>query len=146
MKAAVIYCSKTGNTKKVAEAIAEVLGTRAKSVEEEIDLRDCDLICVGTGVHAGRPEHGMTKFLKRLEKVEGKKGAVFGTYSGLTGFLNTMESVLKEKGVDVIGKWSCQGRFLIFLRGRPNETDLEGAREFAKTLQSKLTKEDKATR
>jgi flavodoxin len=139
MKAVVIYCSQTGNTKKVAEAIAEVLGTKAKSVGEKIDLRNCDLICVGTGVHATRPEGGMTSFLKGLEKLEGRKGAVFGTYWILTGFLNTLESLLKERGVDVIGKWGCKGQFGRFNRGRPNEKDLEDAREFAKTLKSKLS-------
>ena len=146
MKVEVIYCSKTGNTRKVAEAIAEVLEAKAKSVSEEIDFRDCDLICVGTGVHAARPEGGMTSFLKSLEKLKGKKGAVFGTYGFLTGFLNTLESLLKEKDVEVVGKWGCKGQLGAFNRGRPNEKDLENAREFAKTLKSKLTEGSKAAR
>jgi len=141
MKAAVIYCSKSGNTKKIAQAIAEVLETEAKSVEEKIELRECDLICVGTGVHGFKPERGMTNFLKGLERLEGKKGAVVETYSSIpSGFLNTMESILREKDVDVIGKWSYKGKFLVVNRGRPNKKDPEDARAFAKTLKSKLAK------
>jgi flavodoxin len=139
MKAAVVYCSKTGNTKKVAEAIAKTLGTKAKSVEEKGNLHDCDLICVGTGVHAFRPERGMTNFIKNLTGVEGKKGAVFGTYSSFSGFLGTLESMLKSKGVEVIDKWGCKGEFVKTNRGRPNEDDLEKARDFAKALKERLS-------
>jgi flavodoxin len=140
MKAAVVYCSKTGNTKKVAQAIAEVLGVQAKSVEEKVELADRDLLCVGSGVHAGRPERGMRRFLQGLGKLEGKKGAVFGTYASQSRFLDTMESLLRQKGVDVIGKWGCKGKFLFFNRGRPNDRDLEEAREFAKMLKERMAR------
>lgn len=140
MKTVVVYCSRSGNTRKVAQAIAEVFDTRAKSVSEEIDLKDCDFICVGSGVHAGRPEKGMMRFLKGLPRLDGKKGAVFGTYASQPAFLDTIASMLKEKGVDVLGKWGCRGRFLFFNRKRPDEKDLEAAREFARKLKETLGK------
>lgn len=139
MKTVVVYCSRSGNTKKVAQAIAEVLETAARSVGEEIKLEDCDLICVGSGVHAGRPERGMMKFLRGLPRLDGKKGAVFGTYASQRGFLDTMAAMLAEKGVDVLGKWGCRGKFLFFNRRRPDEKDLEDARQFARKLKEAVT-------
>ena len=140
MKSAVIYYSATGNTKKIAEVIAEVLGTKAKSIEEEVNLQDCDLVCVGTGVRFTRMESPMEDFLNNLEQLPGKKGAVFGTYGYVPrGFLEKMAALLEGKGIEVIGEWSCQGQFLKGLnRGRPNEKDLKDAREFAANIKETI--------
>ena len=92
MKIFIIYDSKYGNTKTVAENILEGL----KQVEgfevdiaysKEFDFQSTvcyDALIVGAPNHMGRPSQTMKKFIDRLAELElkAKNVAVFGTYSG----------------------------------------------------------------
>ncbi len=64
MTTAVIYSSKTGNTKKVAEYIAQRIGAEAINVKECGDISGYDKIILGCGVYAGKPAKVMTKFVE----------------------------------------------------------------------------------
>ncbi|MDO4177878.1 MAG: flavodoxin family protein [Phascolarctobacterium sp.] len=65
----IVYESKTGNTEKVALAMAEALGDRCevKKSTDEIDLNAYKLIYVGYWVDKGMPCAPMQKFLATLE-------------------------------------------------------------------------------
>jgi len=90
MKALIVYHTKHGNTKKVAELIGEGL----KTIEEnevtienvkEIDLNKdeiYDLILVGSPNHVGSHTKSVKKFIKGLPNasLKGKSFAVFDTY------------------------------------------------------------------
>ncbi|XHH10231.1 MAG: flavodoxin family protein [Candidatus Bathyarchaeia archaeon] len=91
MKVIVFYDSKYGNTKLVAEKIAEGL----KSEGAEADLVyvkettldgtiNADAVVFGAPNHMGRPSRTMKTFIDRLAGVDLKteKAAVFGTYAG----------------------------------------------------------------
>ena len=89
-KVIVVYESKYGNAKLVAETIAEgmreVAGIEAVvSQVKEVDLSkipDYDAILVGSPCHIGGPTGGIKKFIGKLGKLplEGKFFAVFDTY------------------------------------------------------------------
>jgi flavorubredoxin len=92
MKVFVIYDSKYGNTKTVAENILEGL-KQVEGIEAEVSYaKDVDfqrLVCynaliVGAPNHMGRPSRTMKKFIDRLAgfDLKAKNVAVFGTYSG----------------------------------------------------------------
>lgn len=72
MNSLVIYASRSGNTKKVADAVAEVLGERGlievHSVDDAPkDLRPFDLVVIGGPTEA----HGMTPPMKGyLDSIE----------------------------------------------------------------------------
>jgi len=134
MKIAVVYYSLSGNTKKVANAIAEELGTAAQSVKDELELEGVDLLFVGSDGYRGKPAKEIIRFLEDLEGI--KEAAVFGTYAWGAGAIEFMKKILEKKGVRVIDGWGCSGALLYFLqnRGRPNEKDLEKAREFANSV------------
>ena len=109
MKSLVVYYSRTGNARFVAETIAAEVGA---DIEEVIDLKkrsgafgflsggsaarrgketkiapttkspaDYDLIIVGTPVWAGRPSPAIATYLKKND-LSGKKVAVFFTQGG----------------------------------------------------------------
>ena len=67
MKAVVAYHSESGNTQKLALAIASGLGTRAVSIEavEIQELQGYDLICIGTPVNYGAPTRQVRDFSSR---------------------------------------------------------------------------------
>lgn len=109
MKSLVVYYTRTGNARFVAETIAAEIGA---DVEEVIDLKkrtgalaylsggsdarrgketelsptkkvpaEYDLIVVGTPIWAGRPAPAITTYLKKND-LSGKKVAVFFTQGG----------------------------------------------------------------
>jgi menaquinone-dependent protoporphyrinogen IX oxidase len=92
VKVFVVYDTKYGNTKLVAEHILkglrEVEGIEtAIGYVKEIDIEtmnDYDAIVLGAPNHMGRPSRTMKKFVEKLAELDlkAKNVAVFGTYSG----------------------------------------------------------------
>lgn len=64
MATAVIFSSKTGNTKAVATYIASKIGAELIDVKKGADLSKYDKIILGCGVYAGKPSKIMTKFVE----------------------------------------------------------------------------------
>ena len=77
MKALVVYSSRTGNTRKIAEAIAAVLpGCEIYPVESAPAPEGYDLVAVGYWVDKGMPDAQAKAY---LETVRDAKVALFGT-------------------------------------------------------------------
>ena len=103
-KAIVVYESKYGNTKIVAEMIVkginQVTGMEAVLTEvNDVDLtkiNESDVILVGPPNHLGKSTIGIKKFIDKLGKLnlENKRGAVFDTYIG--SWTQDFEKVVKK--------------------------------------------------
>ena len=77
MKALVVYSSRTGNTRKIAEAIAAVLpGCEIHPVESAPAPEGYDLVAVGYWVDKGMPDAQAKAY---LETVHDTNVALFGT-------------------------------------------------------------------
>lgn len=111
MSSIIIYASKTGNTKKVAEYIASKIGAKAVSVKEDVDLSQYDRIILGTGIYAGKPGKPMAKFVAdNKDKLSSASLFVTCMYNDDKG-ANQLEAVAKEMGIaDAIffDKWKKQ--------------------------------------
>ena len=91
MKALVVYGTKSGSTKAIADEIAKTISEQGyestvKNAKETngVVANDFDLIIVGSSVYAGMWNGKATGFLKRNQEVlTGKKVALFS--SGLAG-------------------------------------------------------------
>lgn len=91
MKVLIIYYSKYGNTKIVAENIFEGLkqieGIEAEiGCAKEVDSQkvfNYDVLIIGSPNHMARPSRTIKKFVDKLAEVDlkAKSVAVFGTYS-----------------------------------------------------------------
>lgn len=144
MQRVVIYASLTGNTKKVARAIAEELSCRTVDVRREDlpELSGVELLLVGDGVYGGKPSRAMVRFLHRLPQLAGVKAALFGTYGAKPSQLPRLASLLRARGVEVVGEFSCPGKDWFTLGlvawGRPNSQDLARARAFARGLLTRM--------
>ena len=109
VKVFVVYDTKHGNTKLVAEEIAEGIGEVggieiAISDIEEVDLQkvaDSEAILVGSPNHMGQPARGIKKFIDKLGRIDlkAKWVAVFDTYLGgdFEKVVKKMEKRIGEK-------------------------------------------------
>lgn len=150
MKIAIIYKSiHHGNTKKIAEVMAETLKA------DLFDLKDVnmdvigkyDLIGFGSGKYFLRPHKKLRNFVEKMDDVNSKKAFVFST-SGDGKPMGWLEKNLSKKGFDVLGEFYCKGfdtyAFAKIIhrgglnKGNPDEKDLENARNFAESLKKKF--------
>lgn len=105
----IVYESRYGNTKRVAETIAESI-RKAGEIEtflcelKEINLNsvlECDAVLIGSPNHMGGPTRGIKSFIDRLGELqpESKKFAVFDTYMGndFAKAVKKMEKRISEK-------------------------------------------------
>ena len=147
MKTAIIYKSvHRGNTKKIAEAMAESLEADLFDVEDvNKDLiNEYNLIGFGSGIYYFKPHKELRKFIENLENVENKKAFNFTT-SGDGKYNDWLDKNLSRKGFEVIGEFHCKGYYAYSIKGilslkglnkgKPDETDLKDAKDFAKNCQ-----------
>jgi flavodoxin len=112
MKTCVVYFSRTGNTKRMAEAISDLLKAPTFDVasSEPSVVEGYDLLILGTPVEGFRPAKETVVFVERLPKGEGKKAILFCTYAlWKGGTFGALEKKLSSKGYDVILKVSKKG-------------------------------------
>ena len=102
MKACVLYISRTGNTKRLAEAISEMLKAPVFDIAhapEPSVAHDFDLLVIGTPVMGLRPAPEVQSFVKRLPECTGRKGIFFGNSAfNQGGTLKFLEKDLSQKG------------------------------------------------
>ena len=132
MNCKVIYKSRGGNTKLVAEAIAKGAGVTAESIENITDFSGVDVLFIGGALYAGKIHPSLKEFISKLDDSAVKTVVIFGSStSGETSRIE-IEEILKHKNIEVSDKiYFCKGSFLFFNRKRPNTDDLKAAEEFA---------------
>jgi len=125
----------SGNTKKVAEAIAVELGVKAEDVKAKEWLTKDSFVFLGSGCYVGKPAKGLQEFIARND-FKGRQVALFGTSAfGGGDEVRVMEELLKWEGALIRGSFHCKGGFLFFFnRGHPTDEELAKAKEFAKEM------------
>ncbi|MDR1438469.1 MAG: flavodoxin [Clostridiales bacterium] len=133
MKIEVRYLSKSGNTAKVAGAIASAAGVAAKPIPEPVSA-DADLLFIGGAVYAFGIDEQLRQFIAELPQGI-KRAAVFSTAAVVRSAFPRIRALLAERGIAVSDEdFHCRGEFKFMHKGRPNADDLGKAAEFAKRL------------
>lgn len=113
MKACVVYISRTGNTKRLAEAISESLKAPVFDIStapEPSVTQGFDLLVIGTPVMGMRPAPEVQAFVKCLPESREKKTILFCTYAiRQGGTLKILEKELVSKGYSNILNVSKRG-------------------------------------
>ncbi len=128
----VIYYSMTGNTKKLASAIADELGVKALNVKDVAAVPQDGILFIGSGSYGSKPGEDMARFIASND-FKGRKVALFGTSgSGNGNEVRAMADALKQKGAAVLGSYHSKGRaFVVVNIGHPNKGETAAARKFA---------------
>jgi flavodoxin len=112
MKPCVLYFSRTGNTKRMAEAIAESTKAPVFSIanSDPSVVEDFDMVILGTPVEGFRPAKETLAFVERLPKAEGKKAILFCTHALWKGStFKILQRELSNKGYETILSVSKKG-------------------------------------
>jgi ferredoxin/flavodoxin len=163
MKALLCYFSATGNTAKMARVIGEEFKQLGAEVEErditplserskKIDLEPYQALLIGAPIFSWRAPRVVREWLRTLDG-GGKKCSMFFTYGGfqVPPTHASTKQILEEQGFVVVSSAEFLGAHTFNLGGwravvgRPDETDFEVAREYARATHKRFTGEDSGT-
>jgi flavodoxin len=133
MKVKIIYATKTGHSRKIAEAIAKELNADAYNVKNTPIIEGADMLFVVGGIYGGKSAPEMLDYIKTVTAKQTKSAALITSSAGSKGSQAEIKNILKANGVEVVTEeFSCRGGFLLIKMGHPNADDIKGAVEFAK--------------
>ena len=134
MKCAVRYYTKTGNTKKLAEAVAGALGVEALPISAPVK-EAVDLLFLGNSYYAFNIDPEVRDFIHSLDKSKVGKIANFGSAAMLNSTYKKVKAEADQVGIPMAEQeFHCKGEFKGVHKGRPNAEDLAASVAFAKAL------------
>lgn len=164
MKVLVTYMSKTGNTKRVAEAIFEEISDEKemKPIDKVDSIEGYDIAFLGFPVHCEGPDKKALKFLEK-HCINGRNVVLFITHAApedspdLPQMLDKFKQAARE--ANIVDMFDCQGeldkttkRIMSILpnaklrlvakldnsKGQPDKTHLFRARIFTRNVINRL--------
>ena len=112
MKSIIVYSSQTGNTRKLAETIKDVLADSSQiyHIEDAPDPSEFDEIYLGFWLMAGKPD---PKAQAYLQKVKTQKLFLFATHGAASQSAHAKNAIEAAKKLapeaDIIGTFNCPG-------------------------------------
>lgn len=141
-KIIVVYLSTSGNTRTMADAIAEGIASRNVGTmtmnfhEARIEeIKAADALAIGSSTFYYKMLPPMEKFLESLEKanVKGKIGAAFGSYGWSGEAPVDIADKMRKLGMEVIDP-------VLRIQYQPTEKDLEECKRLGKDLANRVKK------
>ncbi len=134
MKAAVRYYTKTGNTKKLAEAVAQALGVEALPISVPVTEK-VDILFLGNSYYAFSIDPEVRKFVSSLDKAKVGRIVNFGSAAMLNSTWKKVKAAADKAGIPMDEReFHCKGEFKGVHKGKPDENDLKAAAEFARKI------------
>ena len=141
MKALVVYLSTSGNTKAMAEAIANGIGSKNIDVKaisfydvKPEDLNEAEAIAVGSSTFYYRMLPPMEKFINETlaaTNPRGKVGAAFGSYGWSGEAPIVIAEKMREMGMNVVDP-------VLRILHTPTEKDLQECKRLGIDIAEKL--------
>ena len=134
MKVAVRYYTKTGNTKRLAEAIAKAVGAEALPISTPV-TEQVDVLFLGNSYYAFSIDPEVRDFVRALDKNKVGKIVNFGSAAMLNSTYKKVKAEADKVGIPMDEReFHCKGEFKGIHKGRPNQDDLTAAAAFARKI------------
>lgn len=133
MKVAIRYFTRSGNTKKLADAIGEAIGVEAKDVSTPLE-EPVDIFFLGSSVYAAGVDDAVKQFIADNHD---KIGMLynFSTAALISSTYKQIQKIAAAHGVAVAKEeFHCRGSFAMMHKGHPDQEDLDAAAAFAKKI------------
>lgn len=136
MKYAVRYYTKTGNTKRLAEAIAAALDIEALPISEPLN-EPVDLLFLGNSYYAFSIDPEVRDYIRKLDKNKVGRIVNFGSAAMLNSTYKKVKAEADKVGIPMDAReFHCKGEFKGIHKGKPDAEDLAAAAKFAKAIVS----------
>lgn len=133
MKAAVRYFTKTGNTKKLADAIAEELSAEAKDISEPLEEKT-DMLFICNSVYWAGADGSVKRFIAENKSKIGLLVNV-STAAMIESTYAQIKKTAEKEGVKLSDReFHCRGKFTALHSGHPDEADIAAVKAFARKL------------
>ncbi len=115
MNCIIIYWSRYGHGKQIVENLVDRL--EKNEIETSIhkpddvdpkNIPEADLYVFSSPTEAFRIKSDMRKFMKKIEKLDGKKYGIINTHSMKRNWLKSMDKILKKKGMKKLAEVDFQ--------------------------------------
>ena len=112
MKSLIVFSSKSGNTRKLAQAVYAALSSEKAiyPVEEAPEPYGSDLVAVGFWLQAGQPDPETQAYLKKIGQ---QKVFLFATHGAAVDSGHARQAMAAARELlpeaDIIGEFNCQG-------------------------------------
>ena len=148
MKPLIVYCSRTGNTEKIMQAVGDRLHVDlapAEDISAEY-LRGRPSIGLASGIYWARHAPALFKVVDLIPQgtkvfIMSSSGFKNRTLVGIYTFM--IKRKIRRAGLRLVGEWHCPGHdrskdplfsFLKLSKGRPDDTDLAEAAIFVRKM------------
>ena len=134
MKIAVRYYTKTGNTKRLAEAVAKAVGTEALPISMPI-AEPVDILFLGNSYYAFTIDPEVRQFVASLDREKIGKIVNFGSAAMMNSTYRKVKAVADKAGIPMDEReFHCKGQFKGMHKGKPDESDLKAVADFARKI------------
>lgn len=133
MNIAVRYYTRSGNTKKLADAAASAAGVKAENVDVPLTEK-ADILFLGCSYYAFDVDSSVKEFIVN-NKDNICKIVLIGTSAMMKSMKKPVRKITKDAGIELSEEeFHCKGEFKFANKGRPNEDDLKKAKEFVRRV------------
>ena len=134
MKIAVRYYTKTGNTKRLAEAVARAVGAEALPLSAQVE-EPVDILFLGNSYYAFNIDPEVRDFIRGLDREKVGRIVNFGSAAMLSSTYKKVKAEADKAGIPMDPReFHCKGEFKGLHKGKPNAKDLEAAALFARSV------------
>ncbi len=134
MRIAVRYYTKTGNTKRLAEAVAAAVGVQALPISAPI-TEPVDVLFRGNAYYAFTIDPEVRGFVRSLNKETVGKIVNFGSAAMLNSTYKKVKAEADKVGIPMDEReFHCKGEFKGIHKGKPDSQDLAEDADFAKSI------------
>ena len=135
MKIAISYYTRSGNTKKLADAISKAIGVQAEMTSVPM-TEDVDILFLGSSVYAAGVDDEVKEFINGISVKVGKV-VNFSTAALIKSTYKQISKLLANKHIPFAEEeFRCRGSFTVMHKGRPNADDCNAAADFARKIVS----------
>lgn len=141
MKAKVVYYTKSGNTEKIAKAIAQELDCEITTMDET-PTTAVDILFLGASVYKFGIDKKVLNFIANLDNTKIGTVVIFSTSAMSDSGYPQLVKKIAAKGIKVSEHhYYCRGQFMFANKNKPDLDDINSAKKFAKNVTNSLINE-----
>lgn len=131
---AIRYYSKFGHSKQMAEAIENIVGAKAASVDVPL-TEPVDTLFLGAGVFLGKVNSAVMDFIASLTPDKVGRVVCFGSCAIINSPVPQMRKALEARGIKVTTQeFTCKGSMGPIHSGHPDSQDIESFKKFTQSI------------